>query len=293
MPFSEVSHVAHFSSALDILRDKAIRAGLVYDESKLNKDRILVSWLSPNYWGTGFRYGTVQFSFNWESICESKNCYWVESIPYSIKACRILLTSKSYENLRKYDPRKGDGPWWYDKDSNTHYFNNRYCLEFMIEDDLDIRSDAHIDFVKHHPQYCSAHRYNPSVCRELGMSGSIAAAFLVSGLIARRIRVEQEWFVSGQDEASELPSNINSAWSWLWIKLVKSGPGHYEGNLRHTDPSAVAVARACCDAFFYGIDTEVNELRSLFKTKKDFAKSLAKVTAKQFDITNWRKLYQA
>jgi hypothetical protein len=82
MPFSKVSHVAHFSSALDILGDKTIRAGLVYDESKLNKDRILVGWLSPNHWGDGFRYGTVLFSWLFRHVIPASIQGHFRSMPH-------------------------------------------------------------------------------------------------------------------------------------------------------------------------------------------------------------------
>jgi len=86
-----------------------------------------------------------------------------------------LLTSKTYQNLEEYDPRKGDGPWWYDEERKTHYFNGHYCLEFMLEDDLELRNDVSIDFVSHHREFCSKYRYNPSACRELGMNEYTAA----------------------------------------------------------------------------------------------------------------------
>jgi hypothetical protein len=43
-----VRHVAHVSSARRVVEDGRIKAGLVYDESRLNKSRISVVWVSAN-----------------------------------------------------------------------------------------------------------------------------------------------------------------------------------------------------------------------------------------------------
>jgi hypothetical protein len=79
---------------MSIVESGLIRKGLVFDESKLNKERILVTWFSPNYWGPGYRYGNVRFDVDFESMVSGKHYYWVESIAYGIAACRILVTDQ-------------------------------------------------------------------------------------------------------------------------------------------------------------------------------------------------------
>jgi len=138
---TKIAHVSHINSALNIVTDRKIRAGLISDKSKLNTERILVTWLSPNDWhgSGGFRYGHIRFTFDWISIIEDMQAYWVESIAYGIPACRILLTTNDYSSLlQKYDPSIPCGPWWYDKDTDIHYWNGNYCLEIMLERDLNI-----------------------------------------------------------------------------------------------------------------------------------------------------------
>ena len=104
-PFDLVSYTSHVNSAVDIIRDKEIRPSLVFDELKLNKYRILVSWLSPNYWG-GFRYGNIRFQFDFASLIRDRLYYWVECIAYKVPACRILITDINRdEMLQKYDPK--------------------------------------------------------------------------------------------------------------------------------------------------------------------------------------------
>jgi hypothetical protein len=46
-----VYHVVHVPTARRILEDGCLRGGLIYDESRLQKSRICVTWLSANTWG--------------------------------------------------------------------------------------------------------------------------------------------------------------------------------------------------------------------------------------------------
>ncbi len=84
-----VRHVAHAPTACRIIEDRKIKAGLVYDESRLKKSRISVTWVSANTWAWGSIYGTVEFRFNWKQLIERKKIYWVEAITtYRPDACR-------------------------------------------------------------------------------------------------------------------------------------------------------------------------------------------------------------
>jgi hypothetical protein len=140
-PCTEVSHVSHVEAALKIVGEKKIRQGLVFDESMLNTERVLVTWVSPNYWANGFRYGNVRFTYDFADLIKGKNFYWVEDMTvYNPTACRILITSTDRSaSLPTYDPSRGDGPWWFDSSTGNHYINGAYCLEFMVEDDLKVR----------------------------------------------------------------------------------------------------------------------------------------------------------
>ena len=86
--------MTHIRNAIEIIRGSQLAPQLIYDKSRLNTQRILVLWLSPNDWSGagGFRYGNVSFDFNWASIIESKRFYWVGAMPYTPSACRILIT---------------------------------------------------------------------------------------------------------------------------------------------------------------------------------------------------------
>ena len=123
--FETVSHTSHVASALSILDRGEIHPYLVFDESKLNDQRILVSWLSPNHWGVGFRYGNIRFDFDFKSLIDDKHFYWVElgRVQDSLLA-RILVTDKNHDgDLEEYDPTTKKGPWWHDTVSDQHYYN--------------------------------------------------------------------------------------------------------------------------------------------------------------------------
>jgi hypothetical protein len=47
VPFDTVTHTSHIDSAIRIITEGEIQPSLVFDESILNTQRILVSWLSP------------------------------------------------------------------------------------------------------------------------------------------------------------------------------------------------------------------------------------------------------
>jgi hypothetical protein len=100
-----VYHVVHVPIARRILEDGHLRAGLIYDESRLQKSRICVTWLSANTWVLGSIYGNVQFAFPWDKQIR-KRCYWVEAMThYNPHAYRILLTDRDLsgsKHVREY-----------------------------------------------------------------------------------------------------------------------------------------------------------------------------------------------
>ena len=183
----EISHVTHNRFAADILDRGMIRAGLVYDKSILNRRRILVNWLSPNDWANvgGSRYGNVSFEFNWPALLDGMQCFWVGSMDYSPIAVRILLSKQDHSELLKpYDAKSGTGPWWYDVATHTHYWNGKYCLEVMLERDLDLDELLTLGAVKHHEKRCNI---SPGTCPDGGDTSSKGMARLIAMLVAQGI----------------------------------------------------------------------------------------------------------
>lgn len=184
--FECVFHVSHIKSSLRILEDKKINKNIVFDKSKLNETRILVSWLSPNDWSNsgGFRYGSIRFQFKFNDIIKDLNCYWIEDIAYNTTACRFLLTRNHYSYYQAYDPVKDPGPWKYNEYNKKHYFNNKYCIEFMFEDDLDLNLVNKIDTVRHNPGMCNINRNCPGDCEDLKYQIDEIESIFIANIIA-------------------------------------------------------------------------------------------------------------
>lgn len=197
-----VSHVAHLETTKRIFRDGKINSGLIFDKSKLNTERILVAWLSPNHWSDGFRYGNVRFNYDWKTLIANKRYYWVESLAYGVKACRILVTEEDRSDiLEEYDPTRHDGPWWFDEKNDTHYWNGNYCLEIMIENDVDIDDCLTIDFVDHHRQFCNI---LPLHCEDCNRTRYDAGKKLISYILSTKDKFPRTKFVEKIDDTNQL-----------------------------------------------------------------------------------------
>jgi hypothetical protein len=180
-PLAEIYHVAHVAEALRIIDDTRLKARPVYDESRLNKTRIHVTWMSPNYWQNGWIYGTVRFEFDWKSLIDGKQIYWVEAITkYSPTACRFLITDRnvSCSLLKAYDPNTDDGPLR--EVGDDWFWNGDVCLEIMIESDILLADCRKVDFVNHHPDIC---RLDKDACKERNQASHISARKLLSYLM--------------------------------------------------------------------------------------------------------------
>jgi hypothetical protein len=270
VPFDEVTHTTHISHAVDILRHGRFSGGLVYDESHLNKDRIPVVWLSPNRWNIGYRYGNVQFAFPWSKLLAKTRAYWVEIARYQIAAPRILLTERDHDdhpNLTPYDPTDGNGPWWFD--GETHHFNSKVCVEFMLEGNLPLKRCSRVGFVDHHARYCCAYRDSPSTCRELGK-----LAFLGATRFLARVATEGVDVATAPFDRDTLAAHC----SQLLGKLAHSS-WTYNGATKEADVRADSYARALLSAYANYRDDDRKHLASLFSTQGDAETACRRVLA--------------
>lgn len=180
-----VHHVTHISIARQIMRDGQIKAGLIYDESKLNQTRTCVTWLSPNTWGLGSLYGNVQFSFDWMQIIKDRRLYWVEDIKkYSPPAYRLLVTDRTLTKADTpvaYNPVLDEGPIrlhggkWY-------WRSDRTC-ELMLDANLRLNDCVDFYFIDHHKTYCSA----TSGCEDRNLSIYDSGAQVFASILAGNI----------------------------------------------------------------------------------------------------------
>ncbi|MDR3480939.1 MAG: hypothetical protein P4L91_09525 [Burkholderiaceae bacterium] len=291
--FTVVTHTSHVESALGIINAREIKPGLVYDKSILNTERILVSWLSPNHWHPGYRYGNIQFEFDFFKISQGKNFYWVEVIDYSPHACRILITDKSHDGqLQRYDPLKGNGPWWYDERSNKHFFNGDFCLEFMIEAPVELSKLTSFSFVDHHGGMCSAHKNNIGACDQLGLSASAGGALFFARAIATGVDLSglATFLVKPDGKAGIY---LQAAYEHLLYKAYRPPPGfQFSGSLDEWSSDILLThARSFIAAYAYGRQDDAKHYHGLFKSEYVFRDAIAAVVAESLKI-NWRRLFE-
>jgi hypothetical protein len=205
-PLCEIHHVAHLRTARQILRKGRIPSRLVDDESRLD-GRASVCWLAPNQWGhKGSRYGTVQFTFDFEDLVRDKDIFWVEGVPgRRLATCRLLITGKGGRRpkLKRYDPDRTEGPLR--RVDGRSYWRNDLEFEVMLEGDLPLATCLRVSVVPHNGSRC---RHS---CSEVGQAESETAASLLAGLMRGRYPLPVSSFVQG-GRASPL---LHSGWFGL------------------------------------------------------------------------------
>lgn len=272
-PFETISHVTHIENAISILRGGKILPQLVYDHSILNQDRILVNWLSPNFWTPGFRYGNIRFEFEFQHLVEGKRFYWIESInEYNPAALRILITNQdrsSDPRLRPYNPAIRNGPWWQDLETGTHYRNGDYTLEFMLEDELFVNSAKKISVVDHHPVFCCIDAAN---CSDKGIYAIRAAGIFCAGVAIHNINCEH------------LPFTDETIGQFTQDVL-----GHFHESRAETfaelsldEAGEEALARAWLSAAYFRRVKDQRIIRTLFLSPERFLNAVRRPLAASF-----------
>ncbi len=280
-PLKVVQHVAHVRHALDMLRDGRILPQLIYDESRLNSERILVVWLSPNDWSGagGYRYGNVAFELDWSRLTDGKRLYWVGVMDYRPPACRILITDQNRDGqLLPYRPADGDGPWWHDESHDIHFWNGRYCLELMLESTIPLDTVSSLKFVQHHPQRCSV---DPSACPDRGDDAGRGAARLLAGACAHRLLDRQPSLWLNDDERPN--KALKRAWGELSFRLTK-GIRDWHGAVTRDDSAAAALARSVLASIGDRRKMDRRELVSLFRTADDVIEACAALIERGLDL---------
>lgn len=284
-----IYHVAHLETADRILKDKQCRAGLIYDKSILNKERILVNWLSPNTWSNGSRYGNVGFGMDFKDLAEGMHYYWVESISYGIVACRILITDQDHDDeLERYDPTKRDGPWFFDIEENVHYWNGNYTLEFMFEGDIKISAFSSLHFFDHHDKFCNV---DHETCKDKSISSADAGERFIAGILANDLPVVAKHFSEkkrGKIIANHLLTHYIERIKNRTIKLLFEN-----GFIKHDHPLAPVMLKAALAKLSAGNREECKLLIDLFYDVVHFEQTLVNVAVKKFKLDSGDKLMDA
>lgn len=281
-----VHHVVHIPAARRILEDEGIRAGLVYDESRLNKARMSVVWLSANTWAYGSIYGNVQFSFPWETLAKGRRFYWVEAMDkYSPPAYRILMTDRdlsSSKRVTSYDPKTDGGPL---KEQNGEWFWNTKCTsEFMIDRNLDLSECSGFEFITHNPNYC---RLNGQSCPDRAQHTQVTAGRLLAFILGNdlhgldHILKQPSIFQKHRELADEVDVGISGIWLALGVNKSR-----FKGTLKKRT-SRQAVLRGALA--LYGSDQKeaARDLVSLLSSQEVLHQALEEVVKQHFDLTGW------
>lgn len=281
-----VYHVAHVAGARRILEDGRVRAGLIYDESRLNRSRTCVSWVSANRWGLGSIYGNIQFSFAWSELIKDRSFYWVEAMPgYLPLAYRILLTDRDLTNSRyvtPYDPSKDKGPLR--KGGGTWYWNGVYTSEFMIDGDLDLDACTAFEFISHHSSIC---RENGNRCPDrraqtYQIGGRVLAFLLGHELhgIDHVLKVPSRY-----DATRSLSDAVDSGIDGI-MRVFGNRDDRFRGGIK-TQASRQAVLRGALA--LYGADKKkpALELVALLQSENIFEKALEEIVNAHFGTTGW------
>lgn len=270
-----VFHVTHVANAVNVLNERRILPRLIYDKCRLNTSRVLVVWLSPNDWTNtgGFRYGNVGFEYDWESIVADKKYYWVGVMPYSPLACRILITDQEHSELREYNPNSDIGPWKYF--GGQHYFNGKYCLEFMYELALEVSSSTGLKLVNHHDKRCSI---DPRNCPDLGLSDGRARGHFFAGIVSHSI---------SNNVRSLMGKELQDYWFCLSRELGRdTNDISWRGCVERLSPESAALSRAICHAVFTRNNHDRNQLLGLFDSLETATDAIADCCGSLLGITS-------
>ncbi|MBZ9703253.1 MULTISPECIES: hypothetical protein [unclassified Mesorhizobium] len=282
----EVHHVVHAPAARAILEHGSIRAGIVYDESRMKQTRNVVVWLSANQWTYGSIYGSVQFTFPWLPLIAGKRFYWVEAMRYGNPAYRILITDKDLSSLKfltPYDPSVDRGPLRVR--NGTWYWNSRDTSEFMVDRDLDLSECIDFKGVQHKRDGCRL--YGPG-CSERNNSHFITGGRMLAFLLASgNHAVDPALRILPEGLSRSLSPSVDQGASSIWFDLVVNGATRFEGKVRKPERS-VPMVRGALALLGAGRPDEARGLVSLLEDETVFEAALTAIVNDHFGIDDWR-----
>ena len=275
-----IYHVAHVPGARRILEDGRLKAGIVYDESKLRKSRVAVTWLSANSWAYGSIYGNVEFSFSWKKIAAGRNFYWLEDMQsYRPPAYRILLSDRELNSkyVQPYDPETDKGPLR--KKDGLWYWNGDYTSEFMLERDIALEECTSFNFVSHHPEYCSL---DGSACEYLGAPSHRIAGRILASIFGNDLNTIDHVLKRSE---SRLRETVDAGVTGI-VDALGSKDERFTGGIKSPD-SRRAVVKGALALFGTRQVKAARALIAILKSKDVFETALTELVNEHFGISGW------
>ena len=258
--FPPVTHISHTSDAIRIVEDGRIRTSLVYDESRLNTERVAVCWLSPKHWSDGYIYGHVSFSIDWPELIDDKQFYWIEHHQTKRQdICRLLISANSYPTIRldDYPQDSLGGPVF--RKNGTWYHNNSVTTEFLVDHDIPLRDVTHIRFVEHHPEWCAKHE-TTRACPDRKMQAETAGARFLAFVIGT-CRQDLRCHFTRENTPTKLDYSVLKAIDRLERELSRSPS---IGHNSVSDADWNNLLRASLVAIWKKMDDQRNAILALF-----------------------------
>ena len=284
-PLHTVYHVVHLATARRILEDGCLSGGLIYDESRLKKSRICVTWLSANTWSPGSIYGNVQFAFPWTQQIRSR-CYWVEAMTaYRPPAYRILLTDRDLSEskyVRQYYPASDKGPLR--ERGGAWYWNYRYTSEVMVEGNVPLDECTGIKFIDHHESIC---RLNGASCTDFKATAERIGGKVIAFLLGYGLHTVDH--ILTQRSRPHRTKTLNHATN-VGIDGVLRTLGRKKdrfGGPIKSEPSRRPLVRGALALYGCGKTAAAQELIALLNSRGTFEKALSEIVNEHFRLKDW------
>lgn len=238
--FDVLRHTSHLPAARRIAEDQQVTSQLIYD-GMLNKSRTKGVFLSPNHWGAGYIYGSIQFTLQVEKILAGRSLYWLEVIDfYSIPIMRFLVSNAQNipHGAALYDPCREKGPI---REAQGILYRPKNCvIEFIVDEDISIASFDDLQFVSHHSEYCIRHLSDCPEKRRYQQAWAGLTGFLIgSSLIALNPLLCKN---------GRLTSDALTGLNFLWGAMTK-GNNRFGGSVREPDHARHLLHAAMLDLF--------------------------------------------
>lgn len=272
-----VRHGTHLKAAVRIAEDRKIGAELIYD-GKLISTRTKVVFFSPNTWGEGSRYGSLEFEVDWLDLLVGRNLYWLEPVTtYKLPIHRFLLSrGPAVSGLSPYDPVGCNGPLrlidgiWLRTSADV--------CEILIDEDVPLSEVSKFAITTHHPQYCSV---GHSKCEESGAGGmKLTSRRFQAALLGLGLKDLNHLMVAGGKLNGDVAHGVSG------LPFALGGSSGFVGAVT-SDAEAQSVLKGAMLLLKSGNRDGAHSLARLLKSADERDRILLLLIREHFDLPEW------